>query len=69
MQIIAFTVATPAGWFFVNKWLENFSYKTELSWWIFPIAGLISLSLMLLTVVFQSWRSANMNPVEALKYE
>jgi putative ABC transport system permease protein len=67
--IIAFVLACPAGWFAMNKWLENFAYKTTLSWWIFALAGLLALGIALLTVSWQSWRAATRNPVEALRYE
>ena len=53
----------------MNKWLENFAYKTSLSWWIFALAGLLALGIALLTVSWQSWRAATRNPVEALRYE
>ncbi len=66
---IAFVVATPIAYFAMNKWLENFAYKTTLSWWIFVLAGLLSLGIALLTVSWQSWRAATRNPVEALRYE
>ncbi len=66
---IAFVIATPIAWFAMNKWLENFAYKTNLSWWIFALAGLLALGIALLTVSWQSWRAATRNPVEALRYE
>ncbi|MGE0020887.1 MAG: ABC transporter permease [Draconibacterium sp.] len=66
---IAFVIATPLAWYAMNKWLENFAYKTELSWWIFALAGLLALGIALLTVSFQSWKAATRNPVEALRYE
>ena len=65
----AFTVATPVSWYAMHKWLENFAYKTELSWWIFALAGLLALGIALLTVSWQSWKAATRNPVEALRYE
>jgi len=67
--VIAFIIATPIAWFAMNKWLENFAYKTELSWWIFVLAGLLALEIALLTVSWQSWKAATRNPVEALRYE
>ncbi len=67
--IIAFIFATPLAWYLMNKWLENFAYKAELSWWIFALAGLLALGISLLTVSWQSWRAARRNPVEALRYE
>ncbi len=66
---IAFVIATPIAWFAMQKWLENFAYKTNLSWWIFALAGLLALGIALLTVSWQSWKAATRNPVEALRYE
>ena len=67
--VIAFVVATPIAYYAMHKWLENFAYKTTLSWWIFALAGLLALGIALLTVSWQSWRAATRNPVEALRYE
>ena len=66
---IAFVIATPVSWYAMTKWLESFSYKTCLSWWIFALAGLLALGIALLTVSWQSWKVATRNPVEALRYE
>jgi len=67
--VIAFVIATPPAWFILNKWLENFAYQTNLSWWIFALAGLISIIIAITTVTWQSWRAATRNPVEAIRYE
>ncbi|MGV8133610.1 MAG: ABC transporter permease [Mangrovibacterium sp.] len=67
--VIAFVIATPIAWYAMHKWLENFAYKTPLSWWIFALAGLLALGIALLTVSWQSWKAATRNPVEALRYE
>jgi putative ABC transport system permease protein len=66
---IAFLIAVPVTYYAMNKWLENFAYKTALSWWIFALAGLLALIVALLTISWQSWRAATRNPVEALRYE
>ncbi len=66
---IAFVIATPVAWYALNKWLENFAYKTTLSWWIFAAAGFMALGIALITVSWQSLRAAMRNPVEALRYE
>ncbi len=66
---IAFIIATPIAYFAMHKWLENFAYKTTLSWWIFALAGVLALGIALLTVSWQSWKAATRNPVEALRYE
>jgi putative ABC transport system permease protein len=66
---IAFLVALPVSWIIMNKWLLNFAYKTELSWWVFVLSAVISICITLLTVSWQSWRAATRNPVEALRHE
>jgi putative ABC transport system permease protein len=66
---IAFLIASPIAWYAMHEWLQSFAYKTELSWWIFGLAGLLALVIALLTVSWQSWRAATRNPVEALRYE
>jgi putative ABC transport system permease protein len=66
---IAFIIATPVAWYAMHKWLQSFAYKTELSWWIFGLTGLIAFIIALLTVSWQSWRATTRNPVEALRYE
>lgn len=66
---LAFVIACPIAWFAMSRWLRNFAYKTELSWWIFALAGIIAILIALLTVSWQTWRAANKNPVESLRYE
>jgi ABC-type transport system, involved in lipoprotein release, permease component len=66
---ISILIASPVAWYAMHHWLENFAYKTSLSWWIFALAGLLALVIALLTVSWQSWRAATRNPVEALRYE
>jgi len=66
---IAFLIATPIAYYAMLKWLQNFAYRTELSWWVFLLAGALALGVVLLTVSWQSWRAARRNPVEALRYE
>jgi putative ABC transport system permease protein len=67
--LIAFIIACPVAWYVMNKWLQNFAYKTELSWWVFAAAGAVSVAVAIITVSWQSWRAATKNPVEALRYE
>ena len=69
LVIIAYFISTPIAWFAMHKWLQSFAYRTELSWWIFALAGIIALGIALFTVSWQSWRAATRNPVEALRYE
>ena len=67
--VFAFVLACPIAWYAMHKWLENFAYKTNLSWWIFAIAGFIAVGIALITVSWRSWRAARLNPIEALRYE
>jgi len=66
---VAFIIATPIAYYAMYKWLENFAYKTHLNWWIFVLAGILTLVITLLIVSWQSFRYATINPVEALKNE
>jgi putative ABC transport system permease protein len=67
--VLAFVIASPVAWFVMNKWLRNFAYKTEMSWWTFALAGVIVLFIALITVSWQSWRAASTNPADTLRYE
>lgn len=66
---IAFVIAVPGAWYLLNNWLENFAYKTNLSWWVFGLAGLAALFVTIITVSWISWKAATRNPIEALRYE
>ena len=66
---LSFIIATLVIWIVLNRWLQTFAFRTELSWWIFALTGIIALGIVLLTVSWQSWRAATRNPVEALRYE
>lgn len=66
---VSFVIACPLAWYAMNRWLEGFSYKTPIHWWIFLLAGLITLAIALLTISWQSWKAATENPVKALKTE
>jgi putative ABC transport system permease protein len=62
-------LAFPVAWYIANRWLESFAYRTGLSWWIFALAGILTVGVAVLTVSWQSWNAAARNPVEALRYE
>jgi len=66
---IAFIIACPVALLSMNKWLQNFVYRTDIKFWFFAVAGFIVLSVSLITVWIQSWRAATVNPVKALRYE
>jgi putative ABC transport system permease protein len=67
--IVAFILACPIALFAMKKWLQNYSYRTEINSWIFILAGIIALIIVFCTVSLQSWRTATRNPVEALRNE
>ena len=66
---ISILIASPIGWFAMNKWLQDFAYKTNISWWVFVVAGLTALSIALLTVSYQAIKAAIANPVKSLRTE
>jgi ABC-type antimicrobial peptide transport system permease subunit len=66
---IALFISIPVAYYFMNNWLQNYQYRTEISWWIFAVAGISALLVTLLTVSYQSIKSALMNPVKSLRSE
>ncbi len=67
--LIAFGIAFPLGYYLMNKWLQGFEYRIEISWWIFVAAGLLTMAIAFLTISFHSIKSALANPVAALRSE
>ncbi len=66
---VSYAIAIPLAWFAMNRWLQNFAYRIEISWWVFALAGGLALVIALLTVSTQAIRAALANPVESLRYE
>jgi putative ABC transport system permease protein len=69
LVLIAFVFAFPVAWWAMNKWLQDFAYRVNISWWIFVVAGIITLLIALITVSFQALRAAVANPVKSLRSE
>jgi putative ABC transport system permease protein len=67
--LLANLIACPIAWYVMNRWLQNFAYKTDISWWEFVLPGGIALIIALATVSFQAIKAARSNPIEALRYE
>jgi putative ABC transport system permease protein len=66
---IALVCAFPISWWAINKWMENFAYRIEIQWWMFASAGLLAVSIAILTISFQAARAAIANPVKSLRME
>lgn len=66
---IAFTVASPLAWLAINRYLDDFALKTPVSWWLFALAFIITATISLLTLIYQTRKAARTNPSEVLKSE
>jgi len=69
LVVIAILIASPIAWWAMNKWLQDFSYRIEIQWWTFSLAGASAILIALITVSSQAIRAASSNPVKALRDE
>ncbi len=69
LVLIAFIIATPLAWIGINQWLQNFAYRTTVTWWIFGAAGLFMMAVAFITLSFQTIKAAIANPVKSLRTE
>jgi ABC-type antimicrobial peptide transport system permease subunit len=69
LVIISCLIAAPIAYYCMNEWLQKYTYRTEISWWVFVAAGVGALVITLLTVSYQAIKAALMNPVKSLKTE
>jgi putative ABC transport system permease protein len=69
LVLIAFVITAPASWLVMDKWLQDFAYRVDMSWWIFAVAGTLALLIALLTVSSQAIKAALTNPVKSLRTE
>ena len=69
MVTLSVVIACPVAWIIMNKWLQSFAYRTNISWWIFALTIVIAFAIAFLTVAWQSLKTARTNPIEALRYE
>ncbi|NCD71347.1 ABC transporter permease [Mucilaginibacter agri] len=67
--LISLFIAVPIGYYFMNGWLQDYKYRSDLSWWIFALTGLGTIAITLLTVSYQSIKAALANPVKSLRSE
>ncbi|CAM3458744.1 ABC transporter permease [Zobellia roscoffensis] len=66
---ISILISLPIGWFTMNKWLEDFSYRIDIPWWVFVLAAVLAIAISILTVGYQSIKAAITNPVKSLRTE
>jgi ABC-type antimicrobial peptide transport system permease subunit len=66
---IAFAIATPIAWYFMNQWLEDYAYRINIGWWVFLIAGVAAILIAMITISFQAIKAAVANPVKSLRSE
>jgi len=64
-----FVIASPVSWYVLHRWLQNFAYKTDLSLWLFVLAGLIAFAIAFLTVSLKSLVAARQNPAKVIREE
>ena len=69
MVIIGNVLAWPLAYYAMNKWLGNFAYHTELSWWMFALGAVLSIAVVIVTISYQSYKAATKNPANSLRYE
>ncbi len=67
--IISLLIASPIAWYFMGKWLGDFTYRIHIQWWVFALAGFLSIIISLITVSFQAIKAAVANPVKSLRSE
>lgn len=66
---ISFLVGFPLGWWMMNKWLDNYVYRTGVEWWVFVVAGFVAFAIAAIAVCGKSWRAAQENPIGAIRTE
>jgi putative ABC transport system permease protein len=69
LVLIAFVIAVPIAWYGMSKWLEGFAYRIPIEWFVFVWAGVVAMVIALITVSFESFKSATGNPVQSLRSE
>ena len=66
---IAFVVSVPVGYYFINKWLQQFAYRIDIGWWMFALAGALVIAIALISISFRAFKAALANPVRSLRTE
>lgn len=69
LVIASFFIAMPLAWYFMHKWLQDFAYRIDISWWVFVLAGILAIMVAIATISFQAIKAAMSNPVKSLRSE
>jgi putative ABC transport system permease protein len=69
LVVISSVISFPIAWYAMNKWLQDFAFRTNISWWVFFLAAGVTMAIALITISFQSIKAALRNPVESLRSE
>ena len=69
LVLVAIVIASPLAWYAMDRWLQDFTYRIDIPWWVFVVAGILAVGVALLTVSVQSIKAALMNTVKSLKTE
>jgi putative ABC transport system permease protein len=69
LVLISILIASPLAWYFMYKWLQDFAYKINISWWVFALAGTMAIVIAFITISFQAIKAAVANPVKSLRSE
>lgn len=69
LVVIAFVIASPIAWYFMEQWLRDFAYRVPVRWWVFGLSALAAITLTMATVGYQAVKAALTNPAESLKTE
>jgi ABC-type antimicrobial peptide transport system permease subunit len=69
LVVISMAIVIPVSYYFMHQWLQNYSYRTDISWWVFALAGISAIIITIITVSYQSIKAALANPVKSLRSE
>jgi putative ABC transport system permease protein len=69
LVVVAFLIASPVAWYFMHIWLQNYTYRVNIEWWVFAGAGILSVLVALITISYQAIKAAVANPVKSLRSE
>ena len=69
LVVLAFVIATPLAWYYMNDWLQHFAYRIHIEWWVFAVTAVATVLIALGAISFQAIKSAMVNPVKSLRAE